>query len=420
MAIHARRSALSRHRSQRGAILVQVAVAMIVLIAFTAFVADYGLMWVARRQAQNAADAGAMAGAIALAFDDFDDRSATGPAKLTAQSFALANLVAGDNPDVNINTDVTFPACPDDGSNTCIRVDVYRNLLHSNALPIWFGQLVGLTDQGVQATAIAQATSGNASDCLKPFAIPDKWDDFYDQDAPIEVNEWTPEDHFERTTDDLGNGGGGGGPTPLVPPDVYVAPTETEVGTGFNLAEDLGRLLVLKAPGPQESLAPGFFFPIRLPLPGGEMSNGGDDYRENIAMCNGVPVKIGDTLENEPGNLVGPTAQGMQDLYDLDPDATYNESTMQIEGSCAQSESPCAPISPRLVAVPVFDTQVYYDGKLNGLVTLRIANILGFFINEIQGGEVSGYFMMMPGLTVGGGVNLGPGSSFLTSVVLVR
>jgi len=69
---------------------------MIILIAFTAFIADYGLMWVGRRQAQNAADAGAMAGAIALAFDDFSDRSATGPAKVTAQSFALANLVAAD------------------------------------------------------------------------------------------------------------------------------------------------------------------------------------------------------------------------------------------------------------------------------------------------------------------------------------
>ena len=410
---------MAAHTSERGAILIQVAVAMIVLIAFTAFVADYGLMWVGRRQAQNAADAGAMAGAIALAFDDFSDRSATGPAKVAAQSFALENLVAAESPDVDINTDVTFPACPDDGSNTCIRVDVYRNQARGNPLPIWFGQLVGLTDQGVRATAIAQAASGNASDCLKPFAIPDKWDDFYDQDTPIDVNEWTADDHFERTTDDLG-GGGGGSPTPLVPPDVYVAPTETDVGTGFNLAEDLGRLLVLKAPSPSESLAPGFFFPIRLPLPNGEYSTGGDDYRWNIANCNGVPVKIGDLVENEPGNMVGPTAQGMQDLYDLDPTATYNETTMEIEGSCAQSESPCAPISPRLVAVPVFDTQVYYDGKLNGLVTLRIANILGFFINEIQGGEVSGYFMRMPGLTVGGGVNLGPGSSFLTSVVLVR
>jgi uncharacterized membrane protein len=40
------------------------------LTALTAFVVDYGVLWVARRQAQNAADAGALAGATALAFDD--------------------------------------------------------------------------------------------------------------------------------------------------------------------------------------------------------------------------------------------------------------------------------------------------------------------------------------------------------------
>ena len=61
-------------RSERGAILIQVALSMVVLTAFSAFVIDYGVMWVGRRQAQNAADAGALAGAIALAFDDDDIR----------------------------------------------------------------------------------------------------------------------------------------------------------------------------------------------------------------------------------------------------------------------------------------------------------------------------------------------------------
>ena len=43
--------------SERGAILVHVAIAMLALIAVNTFVVDYGVMWVARRQAQNAADA---------------------------------------------------------------------------------------------------------------------------------------------------------------------------------------------------------------------------------------------------------------------------------------------------------------------------------------------------------------------------
>ena len=36
---------------------------------------DVGMLMTARSQAQNSADAGALAGATALGFDDFDDRS---------------------------------------------------------------------------------------------------------------------------------------------------------------------------------------------------------------------------------------------------------------------------------------------------------------------------------------------------------
>ncbi len=61
------------HRSQEGAVFVQVGIALFVLMAFNVFVLDYGMLWVARGQAQNAADAGALAGAVARGFDDFDD-----------------------------------------------------------------------------------------------------------------------------------------------------------------------------------------------------------------------------------------------------------------------------------------------------------------------------------------------------------
>ena len=86
---------------------------------------------------------------------------------------------------MDIDTDVyfydddptKFPAeCADD---TCIRVDVYRNQDAGNPLPVWFGQLLGLVDQGVRATAIARASFGNASDCLKPWAVIDRWDEHW-------------------------------------------------------------------------------------------------------------------------------------------------------------------------------------------------------------------------------------------------
>ena len=48
-------------RSEQGAVFVQVGISIFVLMAFNVFVLDYGVMWVSRRQAQNAADAAALA-----------------------------------------------------------------------------------------------------------------------------------------------------------------------------------------------------------------------------------------------------------------------------------------------------------------------------------------------------------------------
>src|ERR1041384_8109537 len=93
-------TARQRLSSERGAILIQVGVAILVLSAFAMFVVDYGVKWVSRHQAQNSADAGALAGATALALDSFTNRTSTGPAKVAAQQFALSNYVWGEQPDV--------------------------------------------------------------------------------------------------------------------------------------------------------------------------------------------------------------------------------------------------------------------------------------------------------------------------------
>src|SRR4030095_755286 len=63
----------SRQSSERGAVIIQMAVCLLVLLAFSAFVVDYGVMWASRGHAQTAADAGALAGAISLAFDSGTD-----------------------------------------------------------------------------------------------------------------------------------------------------------------------------------------------------------------------------------------------------------------------------------------------------------------------------------------------------------
>src|SRR4029450_2493843 len=134
------------------AVLIQVTVALLALLALSSFVFDYGVMWVSRGQAQNSADAGALSGAISLAFDRSTDQNA---ARTHGIAMARKNRVWAEAPDIT-NADVTFPPCPPGAPglpDTCVKVDVFRNQrAGGNPLPVFFSRLVGLTNQGVRAT----------------------------------------------------------------------------------------------------------------------------------------------------------------------------------------------------------------------------------------------------------------------------
>jgi hypothetical protein len=249
----------------------------------------------------------------------------------------------------------------------------------------------------------------NASDCMKPWAIPDKWTD--NVDTPQD-NTWTLDDTFETGVKQ------GNTWIPYNPPDVYVAPSANSTGTGFTVAEHYGTEVRLKAGGPQDSISPGVYYPVRLPIYGG-VNQGGDDYRYSISHCNGLAIPIGTVLQSENGNMVGPTSQGVADLIALDPTADWDPITKTVINSCAQAANPCAPKSPRIVAIPLFDVALYESTKRQGLPEFKVVNILGFFLDDIQGGEVRGFLVEAPGLTVGGG-GIDPRSSFLNQIQLIQ
>jgi len=468
MTTHARRLS-----SERGSILVQVGVAIIVLIAFTTFVADYGLMWVARRQAQNAADAGALAGAIALGYDDFADRSDTGPAKQSAHNVAISNLVAAEAPVVDISANIFF--YPDDPSkfpaecadDTCIRVDVFRNQDEGNPLPIWFGQLIGLVDQGVRATAIARAAFGNATDCLKPWAVVDRWDEHWEDGMPTTIP-WNWDSNFDKYDKD-------GNLDPMITtPDVYtpasVTYTDTDgdgegdtpnwgtyvAGTGFhpfdfdgsgNIAgytADYGLTMNLKQGDAGDwNFGAGWF--MRLDLSGlinpdaeyeydPPTNQGADFYRWAIKNCVGTTVKIGDEVafDNAPGSATGPTRQGVEtdgindssgpSLINQDPNAMWYDpdGTGPEPGSVVGS---AFAVSPRIVAVPLINPDALMQAFKNGKTTVPIGNIAGFFIEGVQGSGVNqtvvGRLMTMPGLKTDGEDTNAP-STFMRNISLIR
>src|SRR5262245_58087103 len=194
-------------RSERGAMLIMVAICLLALTLLSAFVIDQGIIYASKRQAQNSADAGAMSAAINMR----DDPSDLVQARAAARRVANANTVWAEAPaaaDVLVDLPITCP--PGTGTGTgCVRVDVMRGgvdrfgALHTNTLPTLFAQLAGITSQRIQATATAQVTSGNAVQCIKPWVVADKWTDTTpDSDtAPYDGDSWDRADDYIPGTD---------------------------------------------------------------------------------------------------------------------------------------------------------------------------------------------------------------------------
>jgi hypothetical protein len=119
--------------------------------------------------------------------------------------------------------------------------------------------------------------------------------------------------------------------------------------------------------------------------------------------------------------MIGPTAQGVRDLIDLDPGARWDSNQRVIVNSCVSTGGcPGRSHSPRVVAIPIFDTAAYEDGRQSGRVTIRIVNILGFFIDRLQGNDVYGILVTTPALYSASNGNVGPQSAFSVSIILVR
>ena len=421
---------------ERGAILVHAALAMLALIALCAFTIDLGAFFVGRRQAQNAADAAALSGALSLAFDGID---VTNPADVAraqeaAAAAGAANMVLGAAPSIVAATDVqlVFP-CPPGAPglpDTCIRANVYRSASRSNALPTFFAQIVGVNSQDVRATATAQVRTGNAVECLRPWAVADRWDENWENGAP-NSGPWTPTSVFDKYTKQ----GNDMVPDPAVTtPDAYVAPTATDPGTGLtpfdadgNPTPEYGLQLTLKIGSSEDRISSGWFQALALPNADGSPSSGGSDYRNNIANCNPNVISIGDTIPTEQGNMIGPTNSGVEDLVAKDPSANWNTSTKSLQGSCAPGICPDGLYhtqSPRIVPVVLFDIDSFFAGSPNGKTSVTVANLMGFFVESMVNGNkgsknVVGRLVAIPGVTKGSS-NVDESASFLRTVLLVR
>jgi hypothetical protein len=218
----------------------------------------------------------------------------------------------------------------------------------SRQLPLFFASALGLNQTLITASATAELGSIVGTDHLRPWAIPD----------------------FGFRLGD------------------YVVIKSGELG----------------APGTN----PGFFYPVDFPPANkGTPETGASAYSSNIENgCDGT-VEIGDILQVEPGNMVGPTKQGVDAIIRWDSGAYWSTSTNSIMGSRYPGYS-----SPRICIVPLYDERYPPDSGRN---TVTVTGLAVFFVEGISGKNVYGRFIEM--LTHG---IWGSGNTYLYGVHLVE
>jgi hypothetical protein len=423
---------MRKPNGERGAILIHVAISIIALLCFLAFVADYGMMWVARRQAQNAADAGALAGAAEMMFD----LTRTDAATQAAQVFAgQQNVVWGQQTAVGDIVVSPLPfACPASagGGNACIRVDVMRGVpdragtVHTNTMPTYFGRLFGMNQQGVRATATAQIAAGNSVQCIKPWMVVDKWvDNTTDPALDGEGPGWDQMDTFNPAH------------------DVYTKPGYRAMpGTSPPIPADIGLQLMLKGDAgidPSGTWSSGWS--MRVELGGG---NGSANYVDEIQGCPSWVPEIGlyagqecddrpdqdferGCINVRPGVSQGPTVkQGVDYLVGLDRTARWDTNLNKIVSGCTDAGN-CQAInpegndfSPRIIPLALFDPLACVTSSCNtgNNTVAQVTNIMGFFLEGTCDDVFAGQTMPawcgtggQPNKTVVGRIMNYPGSS---------
>jgi len=365
-------------RDESGMSYVFVGLGLMGFLSATMLAIDVGMLMTARNQAQNSADAGALAGATALVFDSFTDRSASGPVVRSALTGARGNNVMRETVSVE-PADVLFPT-DEFGEANRVQVTVYRTSARGNPLSTLVARYFGVDTADISATATAEASRASGMTCVKPFTIPDKWREM--QNPPWDGND---------TYDAFDNHG-----QPLANPDIYI-PADQPGYTGYNQESSRGQELVIRA-GTGQNITVSFYFSLAMPeTTGGPVVTGGAEYDWNIANCNRSVMHWGDLLTTEPGNMVGPTIQGIEALIARDPTAQWDTATNRVVNSSFGGQQ-----SPRVFPIPLYDPIYYDEGKRNGRnADLKTANWIGFFADHVQGNQIYGRIIPIAGIRDG-------------------
>jgi len=387
-------------RKQEGMTLFMVAALLFVLLGMAALSIDLVALYVNRSEAQRAADAAALAGAKKFVTTGFVSGATTQDivkdlARQEAQVVGAQNMVGGQAVQIagGDDGDVAFDFTV--ANNPRITVTVQRTAAAGNPVPTFFGKAIGIANVDISAVATAEAYKPGIGQppvcvgCIKPWIMP----------------------NCDPNNDEVED------PDPNNPPPNYYCPPGTDQyidSSGAIINEDLviGQMVTLKYGQPQAAPAPSQFYPIQIPPgttpeicpecaqnAGGSEGPGAALYRHNIACCNTSHFVCGQDvpIEQETGNMVGPTGQGVlclihqgngnqggQDTIVFDSNGYHvemggNNPLVQLD---LKSVGDTTDTSSSFVTIPLYDGHVLCPGGSCG-TTVRIVGFLEVFIIEV-------------------------------------
>jgi len=422
---------------------VFVAVALFALLGMAALAVDVGMLMKVRTDAQRAADAAALAGAQEFR-DNPDPAAAKYDAALKALEYASRNYAGWKY------VDTSAAIFMDSGNNRIanspeayvqVLTDEQKVRVFIRPLPTstFFGGLFRLPYVAITVKAAAQAVEAGSGKCVKPFAIPDIWNDV--------DNDTDPANPLNRLPDIAGRQGGGNtgeewefdpsagdGYARFKDPGNPNSAQWTGYGSSWRnntnnwyaddgshrlYYDDFGRPITIKMSNPQDSPSPGFFYPWTMPYDssnpdaygGQDPNNGAQWYEWNISHCNPVPVAVSTEQDldvaylDKPGNMIGPTNQGIKALVDQDPLACWAEFDDPLHPGYMTGEvrkrasagGPCDQAYPtwersaRVMMVPLFDPTQIRSGR----TSIEFNNLALIFVEEQENAHatVHGRFM---------------------------
>ncbi|MFY9611138.1 MAG: pilus assembly protein TadG-related protein, partial [Blastocatellia bacterium] len=278
------------HNNEQGYTLVIIAAVIVVFLGFTALSVDMGILYSARASAQRAADAAALAGAFV--FITRSDLTETTPIKQSDVIKENAVKTAATNKMLGATVTITPADVFVDTANRRVTVTVTQNQ------PTLFARVLGENAANIRATAIAEAAASATGDrCPKPWFIPN--------------TVLSPRNGSNALCDACA-----ASPSEVI---IDMNPSSADYRKPSQYYKDwlvanTSRQFAIKPQNPSGAIAPGQFFAIRL----GD-SQGGFDYRTNIATCPATPIYCAEDYPSEPGDKVGPTRQGTCQLICYDP-----------------------------------------------------------------------------------------------------